>query len=340
MVAVSRDGGDEVVWTGNGLVDCTGERYGLLAQVKDPAEYTAMPGVVPGFVRVQPAPVAAGAGNGAVALYKEQKEDEYNTWELWSKRLRVTIFMGLGKTLQLEITDLVTRVVTMSNLEIMTHLRGLFAAPTATFIAELKANLKTPLQGSDLPSFIEHTSKFVQVVARLAAVNTVVNMDDQMLLFQETCQSQPAAADAIQDYIKLNPVHQNRNLQAMMVYLRLQLSNLTTAGAGFAGRATTTASSTASEQRIVQATIREMRRQGLVALHLPAPPAAAGGAAAPVPPRSFQLPPRPQNLYCYLHGYGSHNGNGCVRMKRLLNVQFTQPMLDAKVPTEVPGGHP
>ena len=150
MVAVSRDGGDEVVWTGNGLVDCTGERYGLLAQVKDPAEYTAMPGVVPGFVRVQPAPVAAGAGNGAVALYKEQKEDEYNTWELWSKRLRVTIFMGLGKTLQLEITDLVTRVVTMSNLEIMTHLRGLFAAPTATFIAELKANLKTPLQGSVL----------------------------------------------------------------------------------------------------------------------------------------------------------------------------------------------
>ena len=320
------------------MIEVTGEPYGLLAQVQDPALYNLLDGVDPNFVRAPPAALAAGAGNGAVAIYKELM-DEYKSWQLWSKRLKLTIYMGLSKTLQLDVTNPEARIVTMTTLGIMTHLRGLFAAPTATFITDLKADLKKPLVGSDLPTFIHHTSRFVQVVARLAAVNTVVNMDDQMLLFQQSCQGQPAATDAINDYIKLNPIHQQRNLQAMIAYLRLQLANITTAGGGFAGStfvSTRSNVSPAQDVRLIHAVVREMRRQNLVALHLPpTPPALPSSTRAP-PAASASA--RIRN-YCYAHGYGVHAGATCVTMRNR-PMEYNQQMIAATSPNDVAGGHP
>jgi len=330
------------------LIDC-GFEHGLVHQVLDAHAYGMFPNVVGPFAPPQqPARPAAGAGAGTLQIYKE----ELTIWLRYQKtssQLKKAIIDSLSDVLLRDIRDPGINQVIMTTPQIMAHMRNLYGIPHATAITTIKADLLKPLEGIDITTFIDHSSRYRHLVGRLATAQQPLAMFDQMDHFITSCQTQGTVTAAIDRYIQDNPDVQQRTLANLILHVRLQLQNVTALAFGYAQAANGLVNAASMQQVLhhghdLQQIVDEMRRQGLVIAPVPRQaaviprnaggvrngPAHAGGAG---PVR------RPRNMahYCWHHGYG-HLGRECLVMVNNPQ-QFNKAQLNARNPADVPGGH-
>ena len=331
----------------------SGNEHGLIHQVVPPQAYLLFPNVLGPYVIQQPPRPAAGAGGGTIQIYKEELA-LWTQYQRTSKKLKTAIINSLSDVLLRDVTDHVTKAVIMTTPDLMEHFHDLFGVPNAAAIADMRAALLQPLAGTDITTFLAHSSRFRHIIGQFTTALQPLAMYDQMTYFRDTCAGQPAVTASIERYIEDNHDLQQRNLDDMILHIRRTLQNLVVFNAGYVQHANGLVNAANMQQVLqhghgMQNLIDEMRRQGLVAVAQPrhagaAPPHARvarnGQAPAQRANHGGAAPIRqPRNMahYCWHHGYG-HLGRDCLVMVNNPQ-QFNQAQINARNPGEVPGGH-
>jgi len=335
------------VWdAASGVNAGPGIPYGMMHQVKPAVQYQAFPGVVGPVVMDAPVRlVGAAITNAAIQNYKDDL-DAFNRYDALTKAFKTAIILSISVALRRDITNVLTNTVTMTALEIMAHFEALFGEANAAAIETITTDLLLPLTGYDLPTYIAHSARFVDLVQQLEAAHQPLSASEQMNRFGISVQAQPVVADAITRYIQQFPDLAQRNLAALIAFVQRQVQNVPAQAAMGLANATAAVfqANTHADYLRTAALLIEMQNRGLVVADPrhsgPRNGAAPRNAPAAVQPAQRQRPQRqPRNMahYCWHHGYG-HLGRECLVMINNPNM-YSQAKLNARNPGDVAGGH-
>jgi hypothetical protein len=220
---------------------------------------------------------------------------------------------------------------------------ALFGVRNASDISAYQTQLRTAINGSDLSTFLEFSTRFTKTVQAMALAGQPIASYDQMESFKDATSNQPAIADAISHYVVVNPTLAARTLPALIAYVQLQLANVTTRTAGFVAMARphkaalttdTTGSEPVTHQELAQA-LKSIGDSFHEALKLSK---GAGGSSIRRGARGGGPGDKKQSSYCYLHGKGMHKGIDC-RVMLADTSAYSRAMLNAKGPNDCVGGH-
>lgn len=322
-------------------------QYGLLHLVVSEDEFSKYPGnmdltdpadpqPIPPPNPLPPGPIAAGAGAGTIHTHRlaHDLSMEYIKAKALGRRL---ILESVGPDIRDELTDHLAGETIMATIpEIVKHVKKHYGTRTAEDLRKLRNSLREPIAGQDVSTFLTFSVKFKNTVGKLAVAGQPLSALDQIDCFQEATMGQPGIAEAFNDYVKANPNLADRNLVHMCTFIRAQLANATASSLGYAGAATGSnihlALPTAPHPREIPTlaglTIADVTKVIDSALDKRL------GAA-----RSTQGGGQRAKHYCYRHGYNNtHPGRDCNVMKAD-SATYLPAMLQARTPTQVPGGH-
>lgn len=295
--------------------------YGLLHLVTPPAIFATYPrnvdaagNPIPPPNPAQPDPLAGNAAGGTTAIYKENM-GTFMHYITERNHLRSAVIDSIGIILQRDQTDPLTDTITHDIPTLVNNMELLFGTETRDSLRRLHNLLDSPIQGQDTATFLDFSSTFSETLQKLARAGHPVDSYSQMERFIAATSAQPGITKAIDSYMVITPLIADRTLLLLIAYIRGQITNMTTSYSGFAGNA--------SMVTITQAEYQTLLSNG--------PAAANAGQATQAKPAST----RP---YCYHHGYSGHIGSSC-RIMLADKTKFKPPMLKAKSPTEVAGGH-
>lgn len=312
--------------------------YGLVHLVLTPAQFNALPNNYPAPNPARPPNPAAGAGAGAVALFK-QDMDLHQRYLKATNFIKSSIVASLSPVLRKSLTDPAARLIVLDSNEIMDHLDNLFDVRTAHDIDLLHARLARPLASHDMDLFLTFTGEFIADLAMLALAGHPLSEHDKMKRFQSSTAMQPAVAEACVAYVRLNPVLANRDLPGMVEYVRLQLCNLTVSDLGFVGSSPSSGAESAQKRpgggtsdMVSRAELTDMLKSVMTPI---------SEAIRELKQPQQQVSKENKTVlggrrYCYRHGYGGHNGHECFIMAN--DSKFTPSMRRAKTHKDVMGG--
>ena len=312
---------------------------GLLYIVIPLAEYNTIPQVTVGghilapTVPVYPADLTAQSTASQIATYRIEVDlcvQYFRTLE----NFKSAVLTAMGEALVQPIANsLAGYAVTCSVLEIFDHLRATYGVLTTGDIRALQAQLEIFILADDIPTFVSFSAQFSDTIERLETAGQGLRAFQQMEYFINSTANQPNISRAIEKYVETNPVLGTRSLPLMIDYVRVNLSNIsaTSAASGYSAMAQKKFEQTCMDK------IAELEFK-LAAAVLQVPPVGKAPASAPVRPSTKRPFIRPGlRQYCYFHGSFDHTGKVCKVM--LANRgQYSQAMLNATSPTDVPGG--
>ena len=328
--------------------------YGMLHLVLTPAEWALLPGnLIAGQARPMPNPeppgvLAGNATNAAVAIYKAE-EELCNIYRQNAADCREALITSLGPSLRERFGNpLVADTITMSSLEIVTAVHQLYGVRTAVDLKTIEDSMKDPLVSPDLDSFQKFSQMFAKNVRSLNMAGQPLSNHSQLDQFERLIAHHDQPLKAMRLYIEANPLLVNRNLAGAITAIEVHLSNVTTAGVGYAAPMvaaaplpTTFAGSTSSMSHSDLTKIVDLLLTKLGS-STPSGTTPGGGGISSGRHKKTKAAHHP-TPYCYFHGFMGHDGAGCKKMKADNSARpntFTAPMLHAKTPTDVAGGHP
>lgn len=312
--------------------------YGLVHLVLTVAQFNALPNNYPAPNPARPANPAAGAGAGAVSVFK-QELDLHQRYLKATSFLKSSIVASLSPVLRKSLTDPAARLILITSNQIMVQLDNLFDIRTAHDMDLLHARLTRPLSSQDMDTFLTFSGEFVADLAMMALAGHPISAHDSMKRFQSSTASQPAVVEATSAYIRLNPLLANRDLPNMIEYVRLQLCNLTVSDLGFVGSVPSGVAEAGTKRAgggVSDTVSRSELTDMLKSVMAPLSEAIRELKQPPTPHRQGKKSTATSRLYCYKHGYGTHKGAQCRIM--LADDTFTPSMRRAKTPTDVNGG--
>lgn len=312
--------------------------YGLVHLVLTPAQFNALPNNYAAPNPARPGNPAAGAGAGAVSVFK-QEMDLHQRYLKATNFLKSSIIASLSSVLRKALTDPAARLIVFDTNQIMGNLNALFDVRTAHDIDLLQARLARPLGSHDMDVFLTFTGEFVADLAMLALAGHPLSEHDKMKRFQSSTATQVAVVEANLSYVRLNPLLANRNLPNMIEYARLQLCNLTVSDLGFVGSSPSLSLDTGIKRS--GGGMSDMVSRSEMIDILKSVMAPISEAIREFKPPAQQFTKGNKNTfggrqYCYAHGYGGHNGNECIMMPN--DDKFTTAMRRAKTHNDVLGG--
>lgn len=282
-----------------------------------------------------PGPLAGNASAAGVYNHKEAKE-LYAQYTKFSAFGRLRLLESIGADIREELTDPASgSTIRATTAQIMEHTRTHYGTLTAEDIRQMRDSLREPISAQDVGTFLTFSVKFKNTVGKLAAAGQPLSQFDQLDYFFGAIMGQPGIADSAHDYVKANPILANRNLNNIIIFVRSQLANATASSLGYAGAAKGSitqqqSTPTPSPCNIPFAglTIAEVTKviDSVLDKRL--------GTSSHTAGKQQQA-----KYYCYCHGYNnSHLGRDCNKMKADSTL-YLPAMLNAKTPTQVPGGH-
>ena len=261
-----------------------------------------------------PAPLAAAAGNGAIANFKEASET-YILAQNAKKAFKQAMIDSFPAN---EFSIPGEGYRTQEPHVLLGKALAKYGTLNATDVAKLQFELAT--WPSDAP-FDANVTRMQNLFLQLNRVGLNVTDFEKLAAFQAITPGAAHLTTLLDRYKALNPLLADQRFEAAMTYIASQLPNMTATAAGYASNVTSkqpTYSDLATSVRELQA--------GMTALLLRLPPAPvstpkqykASPAPDPAPPPAANpnwKPPRVR-LYCFHHGWNlKHAGPDCNFMQ-------------------------
>ena len=306
---------------------------GMLFFVLPIAEYNALPLVnvggvlIPPAIPLYPANLAPNATASEIATFRAEADLCLHFYRI-VEGFKTAILVAMGESLVLAIADpLAGYAVTMDISQIFEHLRATYGILTTGDIRALQSELQVFILADDTATFVSFAARFSEVIERLETAGQGLRPFQQMESFITSTSNQPNISRAIEKYVETNPVLANRSLPLMIAYVRTHLSNVipTSAASGYSASAKSLDRQVVAEvfDKIFSDKIAEIEARFAAAAHQTPQ---VGSVRHPLP-----------KAYCYVHGTCAHPGSECRTMLADRS-KFSNRMLKAKTPTEVPGG--
>ena len=311
---------------------------GLIYLVIPLAEYNAMPMVtvngilLPPTIPVYPADLTPQSTASQIASYRIDVDITIHYFRIL-EAFKAAVLLAMGDALVQPIANpLAGYAVTMETLAIFDHLRATYGVLTTGDIRALQSQLEVFILADDIATFVTFSANFSETIERLETSGQGLRPFQQMEFFINSTANQPNISRAIEKYVETNPVLATRSLPLMIAYVRVNLSNITptSASSGYSAMALKQFEKSCSDK----ISDLEFKLAAAVAQ------ISAGGRASTAPSRLAVRQPFVRTgarQYCYFHGNFDHTGKVCKIMLKNRG-QFTQDMLNATSPTDVPGG--
>ena len=311
---------------------------GLLYLVIPLAEYNTIPlvtvngHIVPPTIPIYPADLTAQSTASQIATYRIEVDITIHYFRI-VEAFKVAVLSAMGDALVQPIANpLAGYAVTMDILAIFDHLRATYGVLTTGDIRALQSQLEILIQADDMATFVAFSAHFSETIERLETSGQGLRSFQQMESFINSTANQPNISRAIEKYVESNPVLGTRSLPLMIAYVRVHLSNITptSAASGYSAMAQKNFEKACTDK------IADLEWKLAAAVAQ----ISSGGRSTSAPSRLTVKQPliRPgMKQYCYFHGHFDHTGKVCRIMLKNRG-QFTQAMLNATSPTDVPGG--
>ena len=309
---------------------------GLLFLVLPLAEYNAVPQVlaggviVPPAVPLYPADLLPAATASDIANYRINVDLCIHFYRFF-EAFKAAVLIAMGESLVQAISDpLAGYAVTIEVLQIFDHLRATYGVLTTGDIRALQAELQVFIVADDMATFVSFAAHFSEVIERLETAGQGLRPFQQMEGFINSTATQPNISKAIEKYIDTNPVLGTRSLPLMIAYVRSNLSNVVSTSAA-SGYSAMTKNPDAFEKVFADRMAQMEATFAAAVTQL-----SSTGRPKAAPGKRNWSPQQPKS-YCYFHGFGGHSGTECSIMLADRS-HFSNRMLNAKTPTDFPGG--
>ena len=285
----------------------------------------------PPLVPMYPANLAVGATASQISTYRQEADfctHYFRVLEAFKK----AVLLAMGTSLVQAIADpLAGDAVTMEVLAIFDHLRATYGVLTSADIRDLQNQLQTLISGGDMPTFVSFSANFSEVVLRLETAGQGLRPFQQMEAFCLATSHEHNISRGIERYVDSNPVLATRSLPLMIAAVRTHLSNVNP-------MATPNSYSALAQQQAIDAKVAQIEARFAAEIDTRVA-AAIQRTAAGMTTQVQSSNPRPTfvKAYCYVHGTCNHAGKVCKVMLADRS-KFSNAKLNAKTPTEVPGG--
>jgi hypothetical protein len=310
-----------------------------------PQEYPVLP--------AKPNAPAPGASATTLELYREHVKIFFAVRQ-GITALRLKLLGAVGDVIRDELRALPGGLAAQDLPAILQYLDTHYGAPSEDDLNTLTATLRGKF--ASVATFRSDAPKMAITFQKLERFGHTVSPLDQMNYLQSAVDLLPPIVEALKDYKKTSPVHNNRSFDGMVAYVKTHVS-LTTAGSvGYAGAAVAEPLSVASiVDALLPRLVEHFAGAGMSAVGRSDTGGRGGGRGGRGTPgrgtagrgvagrggagHGSSTDPLTAKKYCFHHGYG-HSGSKCRVMA--VDTSYTDAMKAATAPCTLDGyeGHP